>query len=44
MMEKANRKLLELCKTFLLALLLNQIKYLFQSFLYRQTRFECLQF
>lgn len=44
MMEKANRKLSELCKTFLPALLLNQIKYLFQFFLYRQTRFECLQF
>lgn len=35
---------MELYGTFFPALLLNQVKYLFHFFLYRQKRLECLQF
>lgn len=44
MREESGRKLLGICKTFLPALLLDQIKYLFQFSLNRQKRFECIQF
>lgn len=42
--EKVNRNFMDLCGTFLPALLLNQVKYLFNFFLCRQRRFKCLQF